>query len=161
GLRAAVFHAHNVLAHVPDPNGFLRGVRTVLAPGGLAVVEVPYLKDLLDHGEFDTIYHEHLCYFSLTTLTRCFAQNGLTITDVERVPIGGGSLRLFATASQNAAAGPRAADLLAEELAWGVDTPFPYREFADRVGQIKAELRELLAGLKADGHRIAAYGASA
>ena len=77
------------------------------------------------------------------------------------MPIHGGSLRLFASAADDAEAGPRVTDLLAEELTWGADTPFPYREFADQVGRIKAELCELLAGLKASGHRIAAYGASA
>jgi SAM-dependent methyltransferase len=159
GLRADVFHAHNVLAHIPDPNGFLRGVRDVLKPGGLAVVEVPYVKDLIDHCEFDTIYHEHLCYFSLAALVRLFARNGLTVTDVERVPIHGGSLRLFAAESDQV--GPRVAALLADEEAWGVDTPFPYREFADRVGRVRAELRELLGRLTAAGLRIAAYGASA
>jgi SAM-dependent methyltransferase len=159
GLRADVFHAHNVLAHVPDPNGFIRGIRTVLAPGGVAVVEVPYVKDMLDHCEFDTIYHEHLSYFSLTVLAHLFDRNGLVVTDVERVPIHGGSLRLFAAADGRP--GPRVAALLAAERAWGVHTPFPYREFADRVGRIRDELRELLADLKAAGHRLAAYGASA
>src|SRR5262245_1374723 len=95
GLRADVFHVHNVLAHVPDLNGFVEGVRTVLKPDGLAVVEAPYVKDMLDNCEFDTIYHEHLCYFSLTALSHCFSRHGLTVVDVERVAIHGGTLRLF------------------------------------------------------------------
>ena len=90
GLRADVFHAHNVLAHVPDLNGFVAGVRTLLKPTGVAVIEVPYVKDMLDHCEFDTIYHEHLCYFSLTALDACFRRHGLVIRDVARVPIHGG-----------------------------------------------------------------------
>jgi SAM-dependent methyltransferase len=161
GLRADVFHAHNVLAHVPDLNGFLRGIRCVLNSNGMVVVEVPYVKDMLDHCEFDTIYHEHLCYFSLTSLARCFDRNGLVITDVERVPIHGGSLRLFAMVAGADEPSERVAELLASERDWGVDTPFPYREFSDRVSRIKLELRKLLAELKAAGHRIAAYGASA
>jgi SAM-dependent methyltransferase len=161
GLRADVFHAHNVLAHVPDLNGFLRGVRTVLAPGGVAVVEVPYVKDLLDDCEFDTIYHEHLFYFSLTALVRAFHRNGLVVADVERVPIHGGSLRVFAAARGTTSPGPAVEELLAEEQGWGVGTAAPYREFAERVGQIKEGLRSLVGGLKAAGHRVAAYGASA
>src|SRR5262249_54496592 len=81
GCRADVFHAHNVLAHVPDLNGFVAGIRTILKPTGVAVVEVPYVKDMLDHCEFDTIYHEHLSYFSLTALDRCFRRHGLVIVD--------------------------------------------------------------------------------
>src|SRR5581483_2514385 len=96
GHRADVFHAHNVLAHVPDLNGFVAGIRTLLKPTGVAVIEAPYVKDMLDQCEFDTIYHEHLSYFSLTALDRCFRRHKLVIADVERVPIHGGSLRLFA-----------------------------------------------------------------
>jgi hypothetical protein len=97
GLRADVFHAHNVLAHVPDLNGFVAGIRALLKPTGVAVIEAPYVKDMLDHCEFDTIYHEHLCYFSLTALDRCFRRHGLLIHDVKRVPIHGGTLRLYAS----------------------------------------------------------------
>lgn len=159
GLRADVFHAHNVLAHVPDLNGFVEGIREVLKPDGLAVVEVPYVKDMLDGCEFDTIYHEHLCYFSLTALEGCFRRHGLSVADVTRVPIHGGSLRVFA--SRGGTPGPRAAALLTEEESWGVRTEAPYRAFARRVKEIKAELCDLLGRMKADGKRIAAYGASA
>jgi SAM-dependent methyltransferase len=159
GLRADVFHAHNVLAHVPDLNGFVAGVREVLKPDGVAVVEVPYVKDMLDGCEFDTIYHEHLSYFSLTALEGCFRRHGLTITDVEQVSIHGGSLRLHT--SPGGAPGRRVAALLAEEEGWGVRTEAPYRAFAHRVDEIKAELCDLLGRLKAGGKRIAAYGASA
>jgi SAM-dependent methyltransferase len=162
GHRADVFHAHNVLAHVPDLNGFVAGIRTLLKPTGVAVIEAPYVKDMLDHCEFDTIYHEHLCYFSLTALDRCFRRHGLTIRDVARVPIHGGSLRLFASPSESVnAVSQRVTDLLAEEAAWGVGTLEPYRAFAERVSDIRRGLRELLAQLKAGGKRIAAYGASA
>lgn len=162
GLRADVFHAHNVLAHVPDLNGFVAGVRTLLKPSGVAVVEAPYVKDMLDHCEFDTIYHEHLCYFSLTALDACFRRHGLVIRDVERVPIHGGSLRLFASPAESVdAPSQRVTNLLAEEAAWGVGTEAPYRAFAAQVADIRHNLRALLESLKADGKRIAAYGASA
>jgi SAM-dependent methyltransferase len=162
GLHADVFHAHNVLAHVPDLNGFVAGIRTILKPTGIAIIEAPYVKDMLDHCEFDTIYHEHLCYFSLTALDRCFRRHGLIIADVERVPIHGGSLRLFATRAEGVpAVSLRVNMLLAEEASWGVSTAQPYCEFAKRVGQIKATLRLMLGNLKAAGLRIAGYGASA
>src|SRR5207248_7313866 len=136
GALADVFHAHNVLAHVPDLNGFVAGIRSVLKPSGVAVVEAPYVKDMLDHCEFDTIYHEHLCYFSLTALDRCFRRHNLVIVDVERVPIHGGSLRLFAIPLEGVNGVPRRVSaLLAEEAAWGVDTPQPYLAFAARVAQ--------------------------
>ncbi len=162
GQCADVFHAHNVLAHVPDLNGFVAGIRTLLKPTGIAVIEAPYVKDMLDHCEFDTIYHEHLSYFSLTALDRCFRRHGLVIVDVERVPIHGGSLRLFAIPVESVnGVPPRVSALLADEAAWGVDTLEPYLEFAANVNQIKATLRMLLGNLKAAGLKVAAYGASA
>src|SRR5262249_38611391 len=103
GRRADVVHAHNVLAHVADVNGFVAGLRILLKPGGVVVVEVPYVKDLLDRLEFDTIYHEHLFYFSVTALVPLFARHGLVVRDVERIPLHGGSLRLFV---EHAGAGP-------------------------------------------------------
>jgi hypothetical protein len=159
GLRADVLHAHNVLAHVPDLNGFVAGIREVVAEHGIAVVEVPYLKDMLDCCEFDTIYHEHLSYFSLTALDRCFRRHGLVLADVERVPIHGGSLRLFAAGKGSV--GPAVHALLADEVDWGVRTEAPYREFAVRVRLVREQLRELLRDLRSQGNRIAGYGASA
>ncbi|MGD2048708.1 MAG: methyltransferase domain-containing protein, partial [Chloroflexota bacterium] len=95
GRAADVFLANNVLAHVPDLNGFVAGIRTILKDSGLAVIEVPYVVDLVDHCEFDTIYHQHLCYFSVTALDRLFRRHTLYLNDVHRVAIHGGSLRLF------------------------------------------------------------------
>lgn len=162
GMRADVFHAHNVLAHVPELNEFVAGIRTILKSNGIAVIEVPYVKDMLDHCEFDTIYHEHLSYFSLTALDRCFRKHGLVFVDVERIPIHGGSLRLFAIPVERVNGVPaRVSALLAEEAMWGVDTPEPYLNFASQVNQIRSSLRNMLANLKAAGQRIAAYGASA
>ena len=96
GRQADVFHAHNVLAHVPDLNGFVAGIRAVLKDDGVAVVEVPYVRDLIDNVQFDTIYHEHLGYFSLTgRWSELFRRHGLVFAEVRLVPIHGGSLRLL------------------------------------------------------------------
>jgi hypothetical protein len=94
GERADVLHANNVLAHVADLNGFVRGVRHFLKEEAVAVIEAPYVKDLADRCEFDTIYHEHLCYFSLTSLAGLFRRHELEVTGVERIPLHGGSLRV-------------------------------------------------------------------
>jgi hypothetical protein len=166
GEQADVIHAHNVLAHVADLNSFVAGISLLLKDSGIAVIEVPYLKDLIDHVEFDTIYHEHLCYFSLTALDRLLQRHGLIIVDVERTPIHGGSLRLFVSKGD----GRRTKDdgpssmvhrLLAGEATWGVDKLQSYQGFARRVENLKASLRNLLAGLKQEGKRLAAYGAAA
>lgn len=161
GLHADVFHAHNVLAHVPDLNGFVAGIRALIKPSGVAVIEAPYVKDMLDHCEFDTIYHEHLCYFSLTALETCFRANGLTIRDCKRVPIHGGTLRVYASHTESAIVSPRVSELLAEEAVWGVRELEPYRAFAERAAEVRRALVALLTELKAGGKRIAAYGASA
>ncbi len=162
GVHADVIHANNVLAHVADLNGFVTGMAALLAPSGVAVLEFPYLRDLLDKTEFDTIYHEHLCYFSLTAIERLFRQNGLRVVDVERLPIHGGSLRVTASREdEQQPATSRVASLLAEEEHWGIHRAASYQPFAGRVGAIKRELVALLRRLKDEGRRIAAYGASA
>lgn len=164
--QADVVHAHNVLAHVADLNGFVEGLRLVLKDGGIGVIEVPYVKDMLDHMEFDTVYHEHLCYFSLTALDRLFRRHGLLITEVERIPIHGGSLRLFA--GKNGNPGETGNDrpasvyrLLKEETEWGVGSAPIYEAFSKRVVRLREDLPALLGDLKSQGKRIAAYGASA
>jgi len=159
--EADVIIANNVLAHVADLNGFVRGVRTLLRPNGVAVFEVPYVKDLIDRRAFDTIYHEHLCYYSLTALDALFKQHDLLITDVERIDIHGGSLRLFVTHLAAAGARETVRRLLAEEVAWGVHRFDFYRDFGDRVRWLQAVLSDLLLGLKSRGRRLAAYGAGA
>lgn len=161
GERADVIHAHNVLAHVADLNGFVLGIQLLLKDDGLAVIEVPYVKDLIDHCEFDTIYHEHLCYFSLTALNRLFQRHELVIQDVERIPIHGGSLRLFVTNAESMRRGPAVRALLDDEAAWGVDHLEFYQGFAQRVESLKRSLHGLLLGLKQEGKRLAAYGAAA
>ncbi|MCW3473927.1 class I SAM-dependent methyltransferase [Limobrevibacterium gyesilva] len=162
GRQADVLHANNVLAHVPDLNGFIGGIATVLKLNGIAVIEVPFLLDMFDKLEFDTIYHEHLCYFSLTALDALFRRHGLSVVDVERHKIHGGSLRLFAAkAASGQAASPAVAALLAEEAAWHVRDYKRYQDFGARVGVLKADLVGLLTRLKGEGKTVAAYGASA
>lgn len=162
GRRADVLHANNVLAHVADLNGFVEGVRVILAAGGVAALEFPYLGDMIEHAEFDTIYHEHLCYFSLSALIHLFERHGLAALDVERLPIHGGSLLLtVGRAEDGRAPAPAVAALLAEERARGMNDVSFYKGFAQRVLDLKAQLRALLDRLKKEGHRIAAYGAAA
>jgi SAM-dependent methyltransferase len=159
GKQADVFLANNVLAHVPDLNGFVEGIRTLLKNNGVAVIECPYVVDLVDHCEFDTIYHQHLCYFSVTALDRLFRSHSLYLNDVERTSIHGGSLRLFVEPQEAVQASVQ--QLLQEEQQRGVDTIDYYRDFADRVQTIKTSLRQILQDLKQQGKRIVGYGAAA
>jgi SAM-dependent methyltransferase len=159
GLRADIIHGNNVLAHVADTNGFVAGIATILADDGLVVIECPYLRDLVDHCEFDTIYHQHLCYFSVTALDHLFRRHRLFLVDVERVPIHGGSLRLFL--SKRDAPGEAVSRILAEEQALGLHRPAYFHNFAGRVALLRKKLRGLLEGLAREGRRIAGYGAPA
>lgn len=160
GQQADVLHAHNVLAHVADLNGVVSGMADVLKDSGVAVIEVPYVRDLIDGCEFDTIYHEHLCYFSLTAIDKLFRRHGLQVHDVERIDIHGGSLRLTVTRGR-AKASPKVARLMAEEAACGIRNPQTYRRFGARVEGLRASLTSLLNTLKRRGDHIAAYGAAA
>jgi SAM-dependent methyltransferase len=159
GQRADVLHANNVLAHVEDTNGFVEGIHILLRDEGVAVIEVPYLRDLVDHCEFDTIYHEHLCYFSVTALDHLFRRHGLYLNEVRRLPIHGGSLRLYVERRENV--GESVRTLLAEENRLGLNRAEYYLGFSARVEQLKRSLLTLLGDLKAQGKRIAAYGAAA
>lgn len=160
GRRADVIHAHNVFAHVADLNGVVAGMRALLAPGGVVVIEAPYARDMIERLEFDTIYHEHLCYFSVSAVVPLFARHGLALVDVERVPIHGGSLRLWVS-HVGARAKPSVKKLLDEERALGMTGSGYYRDFGARVSALRAGLVEELRRLKAEGRRIAAYGAAA
>jgi SAM-dependent methyltransferase len=161
GRRADVFHANNVLAHVPDPNGMVRGIQQVLADDGVAIIETPYVRDLVEEVEFDTIYHEHLFYYSLSSLRHLFNRNGLELVDVSHIPIHGGSLRVTAGLAGSAPPSPAVLDMLADEEAIGLTKPAYYRDFADRVDDLCDGLRELIDELRAGGGRIACYGAAA
>jgi SAM-dependent methyltransferase len=160
--RADVLHANNVLAHVADLNGFTVGMHLLLKDDGVAVIEVPYVKDMIDRVEFDTIYHEHLSYFSLTALDHLCARHGLTIADAERLPIHGGSLRLFLRPAQSERRrSENVRRLLREEKQWGVDRLSFYQAFGGSIQRLKEDLLRLLRDLKSQGQRIAAYGCSA
>ncbi len=159
GRRADIIHANNVLAHVADTNGFVEGIRILLKDNGMAVIEVPYVKDLIDHSEFDTIYHEHLCYFSVTALDSLFRKHSLFLNEVKHLPIHGGSLRLYVERKE--AVGESVQAFLADEKTKGIDKFRYYRDFANKVNGIKDSLRNLLIKLKAEDKRIAAYGAAA
>ena len=162
GKRADVIHANNVLAHVADLNGVVRGFAELLKPDGIAVIEVPYVKEMIDRCAFDTIYHEHLCYFSLTALDRLFKRHELRICNVEHFDIHGGTLRIFAgRASAKGEATAAVRRMLDEEAAWGVGDASFYRGFGAKVERLRGELVKLLNDLKAQGKRIAVYGASA
>jgi SAM-dependent methyltransferase len=162
GKRADVLHANNVLAHVADLNGFVGGIRTVLKDDGAAVIEVPYLGEMIPKLEFDTIYHEHLCYFSLTALERLFRRHGLGVADVEEIPIHGGSLLLTVVpVPSRAPVSPRVEALLLREGRAGMTGTAYYADFAPRVAAWRAGFRAFLADMKARGQRLAAYGAAA
>ncbi len=159
GNQADLIIANNVLAHVADLNGFVEGIAILLKPNGLAVMEMPYLIDLIDHCEFDTIYHQHLCYFSVTALKALFRQHGLTINDIRRVNIHGGSLRIYVGHKEQES--DSVSTLLKEEDDRNISDFSFYREFATRVSKIKSELTFILTQLKQQGARIAGYGAAA
>ncbi|NGP53676.1 class I SAM-dependent methyltransferase [Thioalkalivibrio sp. XN8] len=159
GRRASVLHANNVLAHVADTNGFVAGISRILAPDGVAVIEFPYVRDLIDHCEFDTIYHQHLCYFSVTAVDRLLRRHGLYLNDIRRIPIHGGSLRLFIEPVERV--GARVTALLAEEEQLGLTRIDYFTDFGDRVAGIRRRLLEMIGGLRDQGHRLAGYGAPA
>lgn len=159
GRAARVFLANNVLAHVADVNDFVAGIATLLAEDGVAVIEAPYLIDLIDGGAFDTIYHQHLLYLSVTALVPLFARHGLNLNDVERTWIHGGSLRLFVGRQKGQSA--RMQEFLAEEAARGVGSVEIYSGFLSRIASMRAETRAAVTRLKAAGKRIAGYGAAA
>ena len=159
GKQADVLHANNVLAHVEDTNGFVEGIGIMLKENGVAVIEVPYLKELIDHCEFDTIYHEHLCYFSVTALDYLFRQHSLFLNEVKQIPIHGGSLRLYVEPKE--AVGESVKKLLADEAGQKMNKIDYYQDFAHKVQKLKDDLSNLLHSLKNQGGRIAAYGAAA
>lgn len=159
GKQADIFLANNVLAHVADLNGFVEGFRILLKPAGVAVIECPYIVDLIEKCEFDTIYHQHLCYFSVTALCRLFARHDLCLVDVERTSIHGGSLRLFV--QHQGPPGERVNALLHYEREMGLDEIEFYRNFASRVQGVRQSLVKMLKGLKDSGNRIAGYAAAA
>jgi SAM-dependent methyltransferase len=159
--QADLILGNNVFAHAPDTNDFVAGLKTLLKPGGRIALEFPYGVEFIEHTEFDTIYHEHVFYFTLTALKPLFERHGLTIFRMQRFPIHGGSLRLFACHTGAYPVEESAIELLAEEVRKGVNSLAYYEGFGQQVRAIRDELVALLARLKREGKRIAAYGASA
>jgi SAM-dependent methyltransferase len=159
GQRADVLLGLNVMAPVPDINSFLGGVAAVLAPGGVAVIEAPYVRDMVEKTEFDTIYHEHIFYFSVTAVARAVERHGLVLERVDRVPVHGGSLRLSIV--RGATHGPSAQALLDEEARLGLDRPEYYAGFRRAVEQIRADMIETVERLRRGGASIGGYGAAA
>ncbi|HVE85077.1 MAG TPA: class I SAM-dependent methyltransferase [Myxococcales bacterium] len=156
---AKLLIARNVVAHVPEVVDFISGAREWLADGGVLHVEVPYLRPMVEHVEFDTIYHEHLSYFSVTSLDRLFREAGLKLWDVEEISLHGGSLIARGRAADKAR--PSVARYLDAERAAGLHTPAPLHAFARRTRALKTAIPEFLDGLSRDGARVAAYGAAA
>jgi len=155
--------ANNVLAHVPDMRDFVSGIRTLLKPTGVATFEFPHLLRLIAGCQFDTIYHEHFSYLSLTVVSRIFADCGLSIFDVEELSTHGGSLRIFAQRNDSVeqATSPQVRQLLDQECAVGVKTENYYRGFGRRVQTIKNDLLDFLIASYRKGAAVAAYGAAA
>lgn len=154
---------NNVLAHVPDLNDFVAGMKILLRPGGVITMEFPHLMRLIDERQFDTIYHEHFSYFSFLTARRVFAQHGLRLFDVEELPTHGGSLRIYGAHADDAdkPETERAAALAERERRAGYERIETYETFARRVGAEKRHILSFLIGLKQDGRSIAGYGAPA
>lgn len=163
GRQADLTAANNVLAHVPDINDFLRGFARILKPHGVATFEFPHLLSLIQGAQFDTIYHEHYSYLSLTALERIFPANGLALFDVEELPTHGGSLRCFVQRSDtgNWSRKDAVSELLERERAAGVGTSSFYENFQAKADSIKDDFLSYLMECKRSGLKVAAYGAAA
>jgi SAM-dependent methyltransferase len=160
-VQADVIHANNVMAHVPDINGFIKGLKILLRDDGYAVIEVPYFADLIEKLEFDTIYHEHVYYFAVKPLKSAFDRHGLEIFTIEKLSIHGGSLRLFVGHQGAHSVEPIVGQMLQEEAAKGIFTKNRYQDFMSNLLQLKNRLTLVLQEYKQAGKKIAAYGASA
>jgi len=162
GKQADLIVGNNVFAHVPDINDFARGLEAALKPGGTVTLEFPHLMRLIEHTQFDTVYHEHFSYLSLYTVDRIFARAGLRVFDIEQLPTHGGSLRVYGCRADDPRGTSPAVDaLLAEEAGRGMQQVAIYREFQSRADRLKDELLTFLIGQKRAGKSIAAYGAAA
>ncbi|HEY4283442.1 MAG TPA: class I SAM-dependent methyltransferase [Chthoniobacterales bacterium] len=163
GTQADLLLGNNVLAHVPNLNDFVAGIKIVLKPTGILTMEFPHLLELIRHNQFDTIYHEHFSYFSFLTVEQVFAKHGIVLFDVEQLPTHGGSLRIFgrhADATEPAVSS-RVENLKQEERTAGLDKIETYLDFGERVKETKRKLLEFLIGAKRSGKSIVGYGAPA
>jgi len=163
GRQVDLVAANNVLAHVPDINDFVAGFTVLLKPDGVATFEFPHLLRLLRENQFDTVYHEHYSYLSLTSVQRIFAANGLAVFDVEQHPTHGGSLRVFAQRSESGrrATGEGVAKVLHEETVAGLATAAGYEGFQARIDKVKDDFTAFLIEARRAGRKVAAYGAAA
>jgi SAM-dependent methyltransferase len=161
GLGADLIAANNVLAHTPRLNDFVDGLRIALKPAGRATLEFPHLVRLIAENQFDTIYHEHFSYFSLSTVRRVFAAHGLEIFDVEELETHGGSLRIYARHAGSGEISERVAAVLERERALGVETVEYYADFAERVRETKRKLLDFLIDARRRGRTVVGYGAPA
>jgi SAM-dependent methyltransferase len=163
GIRADLLVGNNVLAHVPGLNDFVAGLKLLLAPAGVLTMELPHLLRLMAEDQFDTIYHEHYSYFSLTTVQQVFAAHGLTLFDVEELSTHGGSLRIYGRHEEDSSkpVGERVADLLAREATAGLSRLETYRSFDEQVRRVKRGLLRFLIQAKEEGRSVAGYGAPA
>ncbi len=163
GKHADLLLGNNVLAHVPDLNDFVAGMKILLQPHGVITMEFPHLLQLIRNNQFDTIYHEHFSYLSLLTVEKVFAAHGLTLFDVEELPTHGGSLRIYARHDENDTKPlSDAVDALrAKEVAAGLNAPQVYGEFAEQARETKRGLLEFLIAAKRQGKSIVGYGAPA
>jgi SAM-dependent methyltransferase len=154
---------NNVLAHVPDLNDFVGGMKILLKPGGVITMEFPHLMSLIDQNQWDTIYHEHFSYFSFLTVSRVFAAHGLRLFDVEELPTHGGSLRIYGAHAEDVDKpdSERAVELRARERAAGYEDLATYTAYGERVVADKRQILRFLIGLKQEGRRIVGYGAPA
>jgi len=161
GRQADLVCGANVLAQVPDPNGFVKGLRVLLKPGGVVTIEFPHLMRLMAENQFDTIYHEHFTYFSFLSAERIFAAQGLTLFDVEELPTHGGSLRVYARHADDATKPitPRAEELRRREVEAGLLRLDTYAGFSEQVKETKRALLEFLIGAKRTGKTVVGYGA--
>jgi SAM-dependent methyltransferase len=160
--RADLVVANNVLAHVPDINDFVKGISILLKKAGVATFEFPHLVNLMAQNQFDTIYHEHFSYLSLTAVIGVFARNGLAVFDVEELPTHGGSLRVYAQRSDGErTASDAVADLLQRESSAGVTTASGYAKFQTRADGAKNDFLRFLLDAKGAGRKVMGYGAAA
>jgi 2-polyprenyl-3-methyl-5-hydroxy-6-metoxy-1,4-benzoquinol methylase len=161
--KADVVLGNNVLAHVPDINDFVKGVKIALKPNGVNTFEFPHLLQLVQHNQFDTIYHEHFSYLSLTNLITVFEKQGLEIFDVQELKTHGGSLRIFTKHKEDSSKQiePTVAAMLQKETAAGINTLVYYENFQAKVDKIKYDFTEFLIQQKRQGKKIIGYGAAA
>ncbi|SPP66179.1 class I SAM-dependent methyltransferase [Nitrospira lenta] len=163
GWGADLIIGNNVLAHVPDLNDFVKGLKVLLKPTGLITMEFPHLVQLMEQNQFDTIYHEHFSYFSFLAVEKVFARHGMTLFDVEELPTHGGSLRIYARHAQDSSKpiGARAQDLKAREEKAGFGRLDHYLSFGPQVEATKRKLLSFLIAAKQEGKRVVGYGAPA